>query len=160
MYEFFNEIYNLYKTDVYRLAYSFTQNKADAEDITQKVFIKFYKNIKKINDKSKIKSWLLTVTSNECKNLVCNFWKKNIIITEEENLDITGDSKNYDNTLMLAHALKKLPKKYRICLHLFYYYGYSIKEISNIMKLNSETVKTRLSRGRNILRKEMKKYEN
>ena len=72
--ENFKNIYFLYKNDVYRLAYSYTRNKIDAEDITQKTFIKLYKNFDKL-DMDTIKNWILKVTSNECKNFLLTPWK-------------------------------------------------------------------------------------
>ena len=63
----FEKIYFEYKEDVYRLAFAYTQNIYDAEDITQKVFVKFFKNINKL-ESDNIKHYLLKITSNECKD--------------------------------------------------------------------------------------------
>ena len=72
----FIRLYNLYVDDCLRLAVSFTKNIADAEDITQKVFVKLYNEL--CNKKGVFnKSWLLKVTANECKNLIR--WHKRII---------------------------------------------------------------------------------
>ena len=68
MNKFFETIYFEYKDDVYRLALSYTHNNYDAEDITQRTFIKVYKNINNIQ-KNNLKQYLLTITANECKDL-------------------------------------------------------------------------------------------
>ncbi len=154
MEEIFKELYSQYKYDVYRLAYSFTGNKNDAEDITQKVFIKLYKKLDKNLVNSKIKNWLLTVTSNECKDFFKSFWKSKTKITSIENLNVSFIEKEND----ILSNVNKLPKKYRICIHLFYYYGYSAKEIAKIEKTNLNTIKTRLRRGRELLKLEMEDY--
>lgn len=143
------------KNDVYRLAYSYTRNKIDAEDITQKTFIKLYKNFDKL-DMDTIKNWILKVTSNECKNFLLTPWKARVIsLTNEKDKIILQNE-----YLELSESLKKIPKKYRIPIHLFYFYGYKIKEIAEILTLNQESVKTRLKRGKELLKKEMEKYEN
>lgn len=154
--EKFEKIYNLYKLDVYRLAFSYTQNQNDAEDITQKVFIKLYNNLKKLrNDEEKF--WLLRVTANECKNFFNSVWNKKRITSPLEELNISNDEKDY---LLLYSSLQKIPKKYRICIHLYYFYGYNLNEISKILNINVNTVKTRLSRSKKILKSEMEEKEN
>ncbi len=153
--ENFKNIYFLYKNDVYRLAYSYTRNKIDAEDITQKTFIKLYKNFDKL-DMDTIKNWILKVTSNECKNFLLTPWKSRVISLTNEKEKIILQNEY----LELSESLKKIPKKYRIPIHLFYFYGYKIKEIAEILTLNQESVKTRLKRGKELLKKEMEKYEN
>lgn len=128
--EYFIKIFDLYYKDIYRLAYSYTQNKLDAEDITQKVFIKYYKNINKINEE-KIKNWLIITTINECKDLFKNIWNKKVIKTDQEIIIKTNDKTGY--------LLKNLPHKYRVIMHLYYYYGYTSKEISKLTNIKEST---------------------
>ena len=148
MNEFFEKIYYEYKNDVYRLALSYTQNKYDAEDIVQRTFIKLYKKINNLQNDN-IKQYLLTITANECKDLFKSFWKKNTnsILDDEIKCSLQDIKK-----IELFEALKTLPKKYRICIHLYYFYGYSVKEIALIESINENTAKTRLARGRNLLK--------
>lgn len=149
MNDFFEKIYYEYKEDVYRLALAYTQNKYDAEDITQKVFIKIFKNINNV-EYIKVKQYLLKITSNECKDFFKSFWKKNIISLNNYNAcELSKEN------IELLEMLQKLPKKYRICIHLYYFYGYGVKEIAKIEKTNENTIKTRLSRGRKILKSEI-----
>ena len=67
----FQRIYNLIKNDIIRLAYAYTKNISDSEDITQEVFIKLYENMNKfINETDEnVKKWCIKVTVNKCKNL-------------------------------------------------------------------------------------------
>ena len=141
----FINIYNLYNKDIYRLSYSYTHNIKDAEDITQKVFIKYYKNLNKLKEEH-IKQWLIKTTINECKDLFKNIWNKKVIKTDQEIIIKSTNNKEY--------LLENLPHKYRIIMHLFYYYGYTTKEISELTNIKESTIKQRLRRGRLLLKEE------
>ena len=87
----FLRIFNLYKNDIYRLAYSITKNTYDTDDIVQTVFIKLYNN-KIINkDDKEIKRWLIKVTINECKTIFLSSWKRRIVslINSRGTIDVT-----------------------------------------------------------------------
>lgn len=146
--ERFIETYEKYNKDIYRLAYSYTLNKSDAEDITQRTFIKYFKNINKINE-DKIKSWLIITTINECKDLFKNIWNKKVIKTEDEII-----IKTKDNNENIQYYINQLPKQYRIIFHLFYYYGYKTKEIAKLTNIKETTIRQKLRRGREILKLE------
>ncbi len=142
-------IFNLFKNDVYRLAYSYTGCSSDAEDITQSVFIKLYRNMEKFDETLSIKKWLIKVTINECKTLFLSKWYKVIVpLTDKE--ENVSKKDNEDNSLL--ESIMELPKKYRLVIYLYYYEEYKIKEIANILKLNENTVKTHLVRAKNLLR--------
>lgn len=148
--EWFILIFNKYIDDVYRLAFSYTHNKADSDDITQKVFLKFYNNIYKINKNNEsAKKWLIVTTINECKDLFKSSWKK-IVIPIDDDSYISKDKFDIDNKF--NYYLDKLPLKYRLVFHLYYFYGYDVKEISKITKIREGTIRQRLSRGRKILK--------
>ena len=81
----FSKIYDLYSNEIYRLAFSYTHNSTDADDITQKVFLKFFYNIDKINkNEIEVKKWLIIATINTCKDLFKSFWKKRIISLDDK----------------------------------------------------------------------------
>lgn len=153
--EEYTRIFNLFKNDVYRLAFSYTKNYLESDDIVQSVFIKLYKNFDKFEDDICIKKWLTRVTINECKTLFLSAWKRKMFpITEkEENIAI---DKEKQKDIGLIDSLFQLPKKYRIVLFLFYYEDYKIKEIAEILNIKESTIKTRLSRGRTLLKDVLK----
>jgi len=148
----FDDVYNSYYNDVYRLAYSYVLNNQDAEDIVQKTFLKLYKNIHKIHKSNNdIKKWLFRVAINECKDLL-RFLKTKTFVSLNEEITKNGYN-NKNNSLMLA--LMNIQKNYRIPLFLYYFEGYNINEISKIMKKSESSIKMSLSRGREKLKKEM-----
>ena len=147
----FEQIYKTYHKDVYRLAYSYVLNKQDAEDIMQKSFLKLYKNIKKVNNSSNdIKKWLFRITINDCKDLLRTFKFKTLSFVNEENIINNEDYTKND----LIYFLKSIPLNYRVPLFLHYYEGYNVKEIAKIMHKSESSIKMRLSRGREILKKD------
>ncbi len=155
--EQFLRIFNLYKNDIYRLAYSYTKNIADSDDVVQNVFVKLYKS-KKILDSNDtdIKKWLIKVTINDCKTIFLSSWKRKICsLTEKEENIIKVDNKEYG----LLDEINKLSKDERLVIFLYYYEGYKIKEISSIMKKSETNIQTILYRARNKL-KDIIKEEN
>lgn len=152
----FEEIFKLYNKDIYRLAYSYVLNKQDAEDVTQKTFLKLYINIKKMNITNiEFKKWLFRVAINECKNLIKKPWNKifqNLYFDQQEN----KRKQTFDISI---DEFKNISKKNRISLYLFYYEGFSIKEIAEITKKTEASIKMTLKRGREELKKEMEGNE-
>lgn len=146
----FIKIFNLYKNDVYRLAYSYTKNKSDTDDIAQNVFIKLYKHkdILKL-DNDDIKKWLFKVTINECKSLFLSHWRIKVSLFDDKDIKVS-DSNND-----LLDVIENLNKKERIIVFLHYYEGYKIKEIAEMMKLSEVNVKVLLSRTRKKLKNMM-----
>lgn len=144
-------LYNKYKNSVYRLAFSYCKNTADAEDITQETFIKrFTTDIKFSDDKSE-KAWLMKVTANKCKDLFKSITYKYFyysVSLEEANLTYESSEES-----AVYHAVMELPPKYRIVIHLYYYEGYSVAEIGKILGKSDTAIQTRLYRARNLLKK-------
>jgi RNA polymerase sigma-70 factor (ECF subfamily) len=136
-----------YTQMVLNIAYTYTQNSYDAEDIAQDVFLALYKNRWKINSKEYLKAWLIRVTINKSKNYMKTAWMKKRGELPEERQDLSSN-----NTGELLQAVLSLDEKYKIPIYLMYYEGYSIKEISEIIKIKPATIGTRLKRGREILK--------
>lgn len=135
-----------YADMIMRIAYQNVFNKTDAEDITQEVFIKLMKNIKKLKSKEHIKAWLIRVTINLSKDYNKNFWNTNTTGMEE-------DIKYFDDESQdILRELSKLKPIYRNIIYLYYYQGYKIKEISEILQINQNTISTYLTRARNELK--------
>lgn len=151
MNEDFLRIYDLYKNDILRLAYSITKRISDAEDITQNVFIKYYNSKIKFENDSKIKNWLIKVTINESRDLFKSFWRKNFNLINEN--AVNSFLINNQGNIEIKEALFRLTNKQRIIIYLFYYEGYKVKEIADILNIKSSTIQTILNRARIELKK-------
>lgn len=143
-----------YADSVYRVAYSYTYIKADAEDVLQNVFLKLFQSRQNFNSEEHLKQWLIRVAVNECHNLHRSFWKRNVIHMEE----IEKSARDFlaEDEIDLHNALLQLPSEYRVIIHMYYYEGYKTKEISKILNVKEATVRTRLARGRDRLRELLK----
>ncbi|MBO5096287.1 MAG: RNA polymerase sigma factor [Bacilli bacterium] len=153
--EYFENLIDKYSDILFRCAFSYCKNKSDAEDIVQETFIKYLRKKPNFNLDSEEKAWLLRVTINMSKDLLKTYWHKN----RQELTDIPVEFN--DNSFYIFTLISKLPSKYRIVIHLYYQEGYKIKEISQILKLNTSTVGNRLARAKKILKKyiEEENYE-
>ena len=151
--ENFPQVVYRYQDTIFRLAYNYTKNHFDADDVTQNVLLQLYKTDKDFETEAHLKNWLMCVTVNQCKNLFRAPWRKH------ENLE------DYANTLVFQEEDEKdlfcmvmgMDQKYRVTLLLHYYEGYSIREIAQIMNVPEKTVSTRLARGRKILKEMLTK---
>jgi RNA polymerase sigma-70 factor (ECF subfamily) len=131
---------------VLRFAYSYLKNQSDAEDIAQEVFVTFMQKSPAFENEAKKKSWLMTVTSNKCKDFLKSGWKKKTVAMPDNLSYMPADK--FD---LLSYVLS-LEDKYRVPIHLFYYEGYSIEEIAWITHKKPATIGTHLKRGRAILK--------
>lgn len=148
------KLLEMYADTVYRLAYSRTRNKQDAEDIMQDVFMKYIKADVKFNDEEHRKAWLLKVTVNTTKTLLTSAWFRHRSDVEEVEEGVSVEMEVEKSEVY--YAVMQLPLKYRSVVHLFYYEEYSIKEICEIMDMKESTVKSLLHRSRKMLEKILK----
>lgn len=141
-----------YSGMVYRMAYSLLKHRQDAEDIHQEVFLKYLRKKPAFESAEHEKAWFLRVTINLCKNHWKTAWKQKVVsLGEEDFAEAAGEEPDE-----LIEAVKRLPQKYRIVIHLFYYEELSIDEISGVLGLKPSTVRTQLTRARDKLREMLK----
>ena len=145
----FTRLAQRYLDTVYRVAFNYLKSPADAEDVSQEVFIKLLNTDTAFETDEHAKYWLIRVTINECKNLVRRKWWK------QESFDDYAATLSFDNAQQseLFHAVMDLPKKYRIPIYLHYYEQYTTQEIGELLRLSKGTVCSQLRRGRELLRK-------
>jgi len=137
---------NRHENRVYRTALAIMGNKTDAEDIMQEIFFKVISNTPVFESEKHETAWLTRVTVNQCRSLLRSSWWR-----KTEPLLDTYPAQN-DTEQDLIEIVQKLPQKYRIAIYLFYYEGYSIKEIAEITSQKESTVKSHLKRAREKLR--------
>ncbi|MBQ3151223.1 MAG: RNA polymerase sigma factor [Clostridia bacterium] len=138
-------VFRNYSDTVYRIAVHNTDSAADAEDITQEVFLSLIKSAKTFRDSEHLKAWLIRVTLNKCHNYRRD--KKHTVRTVEEPVadDVSDD-------FSVLEAVKKLPVNQRNAVYLHYYEGYTAKEIGRLMSVSTNTVLSWLKRSRSALK--------
>ena len=143
------ELSNAMKTygdTVYRLALCRLQNAADAEDVVQDAFLKLMTRSPRFRDGGHEKAWLIRTTLNLAHDLRRSVSRRNLPLEE-------AASAEAGTTPPLLSAVRALPDKYGAIIHLHYYEGYTIEEIAKLLSVPAATVGTRLSRGRERLKK-------
>lgn len=142
-----------YKDAVFALSYCICKDEVTAEDIVQDTFIKYHFCDKEFESEQHIRSWLIRVAVNLSKNQLLCFWKRNRTSVEDYAQTLVFET---DDAYQLFTEVMALPGKYRTVLHLYYYEGYSVKEISGILDISESNVKARLMRGRSAVKSMIK----
>jgi RNA polymerase sigma factor (sigma-70 family) len=143
-----------YSSSIIQIAYSYTKNLPDAEDIAQDVFLTLLTKNPSLAGDEHEKAWLIRVAINKSKDHLKSP-EKRLQIPLSDSLCYTPKETND-----LMRTVMELDVRYRIPLHLFYYEEYSIKEIAVLMRKRPSTVTTWLIRGRNQLREKLGVPEN
>ncbi|MFT4146098.1 MAG: sigma-70 family RNA polymerase sigma factor [Mobilitalea sp.] len=143
------KIINKYSKMLLRIAYTYMKNTYDSEEIVQEVYIRLMTKKPRFASGEHEKAWLIKVTINISINYLKATYRKHV--TLDDNISYFTEKESELLSVVLC-----LPDKYKIIIHLFYYEGYSIKEIAKILNIPSSTVGTRLERGRNTLKKVLK----
>ena len=147
-----SEAFKKHSDMVYRLAVARVKNKYDADDRLQEGFLRFIKVKDKVENDEHLKALLIRITINCSKSMLSSSWFKRTESLSES----FGVLDEYSDTL---DAVLRLPKKYRTVIHLHYYMGYSVNEISSILKSKPSTVKSQLHRARKQLKIELEGEE-
>ena len=167
----FNILAEKWQTPIYRLAFRYFGNEQDAKDICQKTFIKAYKNIKKIRNSESFPVWIQRIAVNICKDELMSRKKKGFLYLNKTDFESESSTNGFDEIKVefeeeiikndIGDILKKvignLPEEQRIVLILKEYQGLKFTEISEILKIPTNTAKSRmyyaLKNIKNILKK-------
>ncbi|WP_316570692.1 sigma-70 family RNA polymerase sigma factor [Neobacillus sp. YIM B06451] len=158
----FKQLMGLYTEKVYLLAYSFVKDRGLAEDISQEVFLKVYKYLDRYRGEAELGTWIYRITVNTSKDFLKKKSLKQLLLQNSffEGLKRTESTKTSffkaDQNEQLLQTVLTLPVKYREVIVLFYFYDVTIHELAETLDLNTNTVKTRLSRGRDTLKRKLK----
>ena len=147
------DIYTANADRVYRVAYLYMKNKHDSEDILQDVFVKLIREVKagKVFDGPEHeKAWLIVTATNLCKNRLREKRRTDLPLEDYDQLPAMSRE-----TFYLFDAILSLPEQYKTAVYLFYYEGYRTDEIAAMLRERPAAIRTRLSRARKLLKKEL-----
>ena len=153
----FDELYRLYATDVLRVSYYYLGSREQAEDVTQDVFVRLIINHPDL-EPGREKAWLLKVALNRCRDLWRGAWFRKVVLGHPafelfpapDEIGATADR------YTLAEAVNRLRPEFEEVVLLFYYQGFSVAEIAEMLGIAEGTVSSRLSRARTKLQEELK----
>ncbi|RRJ62098.1 RNA polymerase sigma factor SigW [Paenibacillus oralis] len=165
----FAELVDLYKDKLFHLGYRMLSNRHEAEDVVQETFLRVYKNWSRYDDKQKFSTWIYRIATNLCidrlRKRKPNYYL-DAEMNDQEGMDgytlIPGDDKTPETEYLLSEtqqtihqAIAGLPAKYKSVIVLRYLQEMSLQEISDVLDMPVTTVKTRVHRGREFLRKKL-----
>jgi RNA polymerase sigma-70 factor (ECF subfamily) len=143
-----------YTPYIYRIAFALLQDRREAEDVSQEVFLKIYRSIGQLSNPQAFHSWLNKIITHTSLDRLRLKKQYPIPIAESElNMVSQETSSQLDQHLLIRDALQRLSREYRETLVFREWQGYSYEEIANIMKVPVGTVKSRIHTARLQLRK-------
>lgn len=161
-----HELMENYGDRLTNLAYSYLKDWGKAQEVVQDVFLTCYSHYAKIEEIQSLEAWTYRITINRCKDVLKSSWIKRVTVNSTlfDFLKSTSGSPEaaaiaQDENAILIEKVLALPVKYREVIHLYYYEEISVAEMSVLLKININTIKTRLKRGRELLGANLKRGE-
>ncbi|MDJ0755976.1 MAG: sigma-70 family RNA polymerase sigma factor [Ardenticatenaceae bacterium] len=159
----FGKLVGAYQGPVFNMAYRMLGNAQEAEEAAQEAFIRAFTRLDSYDPKHKFSTWMLTITSNYCIDLIRK--RRAVLLSIDEPLPphpslmsernkgpeaqaVIGEQED-----MVQKLLETLPEDYRQAVVLFYWHDYSYEEIAEIMETTISAIKSRLFRARRELAK-------
>ena len=150
----FSELIINVKKELYLVAKLKLKNEDDISDAIQETLLKSYKNIRKLRKDNMFRTWIIKILINECNNIYKRK-RNNIVSYEEKEMEnyIATDTEN-DN-MEFDVLIRNLNYEEKMILTLYHCSKYTVKEISEILKTNENTIKSKMVRARNKIRKQI-----
>ncbi len=145
------EIYNRQVDTVYRICFSFMKTKADTEDMVQETFLRLMSSRILFQSEEHEKAWLIVTASNLCKDSLKSKWRKQESLADYESV-LQQPPFEINEVL---EAILQLPPDQKTAVYMYYYEGYSTADIASYMGCPHATVRTRLARARNVLKRKL-----
>lgn len=165
----FAQLVDLYKDKIYHLAYRMMGNAQESEDVVQETFIRVFTNLERYDETQKFSTWIYRIATNLCIDRLRR--RRSVYSLDADMQDgdgndwyslMPGNEPTPENQLIVSEtqgqireSIDSLPEKYKSIVVLRYLHDLSLQEISEIVKMPVTTIKTRLHRGREFLRKKL-----
>lgn len=164
--EWLEKIMEEYGERLTKLAYNYVKDWKLAEDVVQDVFITCYRDYENMNSITSFKAWIYRITINKCKDVLKSASLKKVILNSElfrffTSKDLTPELAMVKRSEkeFLSICVMSLPLKYREVITLHYYEEMTVEEMGKILNINENTIKTRLSRGRQKLKDMFERWD-
>ena len=167
----FAEIVGLYQDKLYHMACRMLNNRQEAEDVVQDTFLRVYRNLDRYDESMKFSTWIYRIATNLCIDRLRKrkpSYSLDAESSDHEGLDgysmMPSDDRTPESEAILSEtqatvqeAIESLPAKYKSVMALRYMQDLSLQEIGDILDMPVTTVKTRVHRGREFLRKKLER---
>ena len=140
-----------FKRKVFALAFSFTRERDEAEDLTQEVFVKVWKALPRFDARASLSTWIYAITRNTSLSAL----RARRQTVEVEECIAEDDHEHSAERMLLLRLIERLPEKQRQVITLFYMEERSHEELSQMLDTPVGTIKTLLHRARERLRLEV-----
>lgn len=155
----FERILFIYEKPIFNYILHLVKHREDAEDLTQKTFLKLYKSIKSVDTEKSFKSWVYKIATNTTYDWFRQKKRDLSYLTEDVNYFETNEEEpayyNIDSTIELEEALCKIKPIYKTVLLLYYKDGLEYSEIADALDVPINTVKTYMRRAKISLKNEL-----
>ena len=160
----FEELVRRYRNEVFALSFHYVRNREDAWDISQEVFIKVHRSLQQFRGDSSFKTWLMRITSNQCKDFLKATRLKTVPLESEKLSAVIGSKESPREDLVhkemeqvILEALDEMPFKHRTAFILREMEQLSYKDMAEIMGCNIGTVMSRLHHARKKIKQKLLK---
>jgi RNA polymerase sigma-70 factor (ECF subfamily) len=165
----FAELVDLYKDKLFHMAYRMLSQKQEAEDVVQETFLRVYANLDRYDENQKFSTWIYRIATNLCIDRLRKrkaSYSLDAEMPEGEGADwyslLPSEQTTPETDLLLTEtqeqirkAIETLPEKYKAVVILRYLQDLSLQEISDVLQMPVTTIKTRVHRGREFLRRKL-----
>lgn len=166
LYELIVRRYNPY---LYKIGRSYNYNHEDTQDLMQDTYVDAFKNLSRFENRSAFKTWLVRIMLNNCYRKKEKFSYKNefprdilnensIPMFNNSNNDAGKQSNSRELGRIIEQSLSQIPEDYRMVFSLREMNGFNVAETAELLQISESNVKTRLSRAKSMLRKEIEKF--
>lgn len=146
----FSELYALVYKDLYYVAYYVLKDSHDAQDVVSDAVLDAYSSIGKLRNEDAFKAWIMKILSAKIKRKLKEYAQRNLVFT----YDFEHEELNYDG-IDLKQELNRLTNEERLILSLSVVSGYTSKEISKMLDINDNTVRSKLARSKGKLKERL-----
>ena len=164
--EAFNKLFETYQSQVINIAYSMLSDREDAYDAAQEVFVRVYRNINSFKEEASFNTWLYRIITNVCSDILRKRQKGSKVVSisqmseENSDIDIPDEAPTPEESMELTErqavvreAISQLREEYRVIITMCDIEGMSYDDIAEMLKVPKGTVKSRINRARNSLKK-------
>ncbi|MBS4026187.1 MAG: sigma-70 family RNA polymerase sigma factor [Clostridia bacterium] len=154
----FEEVVNTYANKLFKVCYLILKDEKEAEDVVQETFIKVFKNISSFRGDSSIYTWIYRIALNISRDVIRK--RQEFLSFKDEWVGEDDVEETVEHSIdreILRSSLESLNHIYSECLILYYFEDLSIKEISEVLEESEGTIKSKLSRGRKLLKSSLEK---